>query len=78
LKSIWQALKKIWAAWTKLMHIIGNFQARVLLTLVYGILALPFGLAMRWFGDPLRIKHVPDQWLDHPDEEMNLEWAHRQ
>ena len=77
-KSIWLTLKKIWAAWTKLAHIIGNFQARVLLTLVYAIIVLPFGLAVKWFGDPMRIKKLPDNWLEHPEENMTMEWAHRQ
>jgi len=78
LNSIWQALKKFWAAWTRLMHVIGNFQARVLLTIMYAILVLPFGLATRWFGDPLRIKKSPTEWLAHPEEDMTMEWAHRQ
>jgi hypothetical protein len=27
LKSVWQGLKRLWAAWTRLAHKIGNFQA---------------------------------------------------
>jgi hypothetical protein len=77
-KTIWNALKRFWAGWTKVAHIIGNFQARVLLTIMYAILVLPFGLAVRLFGDPLRMKTPPDQWLDHAEEKMDLEWAHRQ
>jgi len=60
------------------MHIIGNFQARVILTLIYAIIALPFGLAVRLFADPLRIKKPSPTWLDRTDEEMTMEWAHRQ
>jgi len=71
-------MKQIWAAWSKLMHIIGNFQARVILTIMYAILVLPFGVATRLFGDPLRIKTMPTGWLDHPEEPMTTEWAHRQ
>lgn len=77
-QSMWQAIKRGWAIWTKIAHKIGNFQARVLLTLMYAILVLPFGVAVRLFGDPLRIKKYPDAWLDHPDEPLNLEWARRQ
>jgi hypothetical protein len=73
-----QTLKRIWAAWKKIAHTIGNFQARVLLTIFYGVLVFPFGMAARLFSDPLRIKQLPKQWLDRPDEPCDLEWARRQ
>ena len=73
-----QALRRIWRTWTHLVHIVGNFQARVLLTIVYAVIVLPFGLAMRLFSDPLRTKKRPIEWLDHPEEAQDLEWAHRQ
>ena len=77
-KNIAQGLRSVWQAWTRLMHLIGNFQARVLLTIIYAIVVLPFGLIMRLFSDPLRIKTRPTQWLDHPSEAQDIEWAHRQ
>ena len=77
-KSMWQAIKRGWAVWTKIAHKIGNFQARVLLTIMYAILVMPFGLMVRLFGDPLRIKTRPETWLDHPKEAYDLEWARRQ
>ena len=74
----WSTYKRAWQAWKDLAHKIGNFQARIILSIVYGILVLPFGLAARWFSDPLRIKKKPEQWLDHPDEAYDLEWARKQ
>jgi len=71
-------LKRAWQAWKKLAHKIGDFQARVLLTIFYGVLVLPFGLAARLFSDPLRIKQLPTKWLDHPDEPCDLQWARKQ
>jgi hypothetical protein len=71
-------LKRAWQAWKDLAHKIGNFQARVLLTIFYGVLVLPFGLAARLFSDPLRIKQLPTKWLDHPDESYDLQWARKQ
>jgi hypothetical protein len=50
----------------------------VLLTVFYGVLVLPFGLAARLFSDPLRIKKSPTEWLDHPDEAYGLDWARKQ
>jgi len=75
---MWDLLKRAWAGWKKIAHKIGNFQARVLLTVFYGVLVLPFGLAARWFSDPLRIKKLPTAWLDHPNEACDLEWARKQ
>lgn len=71
-------LKKAWQAWKRIAHKIGNFQARVLLTVFYGLLMFPFGIAARWFSDPLRIKRPPQQWLDHPNETCDLQWARKQ
>jgi len=70
--------KRAWQAWTKIAHSIGNFQARVLLTIFYAVLVFPFGMAVRLFCDPLRIKHLPQQWRDHPNETCDLEWAGKQ
>jgi len=50
----------------------------VFLTIFYTVIVLPFGLATRWFADPLRIKRRPAQWLDHPAEVYDLPWARRQ
>ena len=71
-------LKRAWEAWKRLAHKIGNFQARVLLTIFYGVLLLPFGVAARLFSDPLRIKKRPSEWLDHPAEATDFQWARRQ
>ena len=75
---LWNGLKSFWAAWTHLAKNIGNFQARVLLTVLYAVVLLPFGLIVRLFADPLRIKKRPTEWLEHSDEAMNLQWAKRQ
>jgi hypothetical protein len=78
LNNLWQALKPVWAAWTRLAHKIGNLQARVLLTLLYAVFLFPFGVIVRLFSDPLRIKKRPTAWLDHPREASNLPWARKQ
>ena len=74
----WNLYKRAWQAWKDLAHKIGNFQARVILSIFYAIVVLPFGLGARWFSDPLRIKKRPEQWLDHPNEAYDLEWARKQ
>jgi hypothetical protein len=69
--------KRVWERWKKIAHAIGNFQARLLLTILYMVLVLPFGLAVRLFADPLRIRKNPGHWLDRSQETQDLEWARR-
>ena len=76
--SIWEKLKAIWKAWTRIAHIIGNFQARVLLTILYVVLVLPFGVIVRLFADPLRIKRRPEKWLAETAEAFDMQWAQKQ
>ena len=71
-------LKAVWSAWKRLAKKIGTFQARVLLTVLYVIVVLPFGLIARVFSDSLRIKHRPAKWLDHAPEDYDLIWAQKQ
>jgi len=75
---MWQLLKKAWAGWKPIAHKIGDFQARVLLTVIYAVLILPFGLVIRLFSDPLNIKKRPAHWFDHPQEPSNLQRARYQ
>jgi len=71
-------LKRAWQTWKRVARTVGTFQARVLLTIVYALLVLPFGIFMRLFSDPLRIKHPPSRWLEAPTEAQDLPWAKRQ
>jgi hypothetical protein len=70
--------RRLWEGWKRIAHAIGNFQARVLLTVIYAVLVLPFGLAVRLFADPLRIRRRPDQWLDRQDVSHDMTTARRQ
>jgi hypothetical protein len=75
---MWEQVKRLWAGWKKIAHAIGNFQARILLTVIYAVLILPFGLAVRAFSDSLHIKHRPDKWLDHPGVPKGMNEARQQ
>jgi len=57
---------------------IGDFNARMILTVIYVLVLWPIGLLARIFSDPLQIKKRPSQWLDHPEERMDMQWAKRQ
>jgi hypothetical protein len=76
--AVVQNLKALWSAWKRLAHKIGDFQARVLLTILYAIVVLPFGVAARIFSDPLNIKNRPAKWTDHTPEEYDMVWAQKQ
>jgi hypothetical protein len=76
--NIREKLKAIWKAWTRIAHIIGNFQARVLLTILYVVLVLPFGVIVRLFADPLHIKKRPEKWLAETAEAYDMQWAQKQ
>lgn len=76
--SILEKLKAAWKAWTRIAHVIGNFQARVLLTILYVVLVLPFGVIVRLFADPLRIKKRPTKWLNETQEVYDMQWAQKQ
>ena len=67
-----------WQAWKRLAHKIGNFQARVLLTIIYATVVLPFGLLVRLFSDSLLIKQRPTQWIERSPEAHDLTWARKQ
>jgi hypothetical protein len=73
-----QTLKRLWAAWKRIAHRIGDFQARVLLTVIYAVLVLPFGVMISFFSDSLHIKKRPTNWIDHPQENNDLKWARNQ
>ncbi len=78
MRGFWRGLKYLWEAWKGIARKIGTFQARVLLTILYGVLVLPFGLTVRWFSDPLCIKKRPTHWLDYTDAVSDMQWAKRQ
>jgi|TARA_Y100000814_G_scaffold61238_1_gene37952 hypothetical protein len=49
-------LKRAWQRWLRIAEVIAEFNSRVVLTLFYAIIVLPFGLVVRLFADPLAIK----------------------
>lgn len=75
-------LKRAWRSWKRIAKRVGNLQARILLTIFYAVVMFPFGIAVRLWFDPLRIKQRPNRWLDHSpnhsEETRDLRWAQRQ
>lgn len=50
------SLRALWARWKVVARGIGNFQARVILTLFYFVVVPPFALLLRLRRDPLRLR----------------------
>lgn len=73
-------LQIIWKAWKKIGQTIGDFIARIVLSLFYFTLFVPFALGLRLFGDPLTIKskRVASWWLGRGSHDLSLEDARRQ
>lgn len=59
---------------------VGNFQARVLLTIFYLLLVGPIGLFLRWRNDPLKLRFQErtSYWLERETRDLTLEDARRQ
>lgn len=51
-------LRRLWEGWKAFAHSLGDFQARVLLTVFYFTVLSPYGLVMSAFGNALRIRPV--------------------
>lgn len=49
-------MKRLWEGWKRVAKKIGDFQARVILTVLYFIIIAPFALIVRWGADPLALK----------------------
>ncbi|MGB7293026.1 MAG: hypothetical protein WBD99_12710 [Thermodesulfobacteriota bacterium] len=73
-------IRRFWVWWKRVARIIGDFNARVILTLFYFIFLAPFALAIRFLTDPLAIKSKSaPSWGSKPEaEETLMEQARRQ
>ncbi|MBI4246541.1 MAG: hypothetical protein HY728_10005 [Candidatus Rokubacteria bacterium] len=74
------ALRRFWDGWKRVGRKIGDFQARVLLTIVYFMAIAPFALVVRWATDPLALKTTTARgWQLRPAAPpLTLERARRQ
>lgn len=49
-------MKSFWEKWQRVARRIGDFQARVILTVLYFVIIGPFALIVRGVADPLSLK----------------------
>lgn len=50
------ALKPVYVVWIRFAEILGWINTRIILTLIFFLIFLPFGLVMRIFNDPMSRK----------------------
>lgn len=72
-------LKKFWEVWKAFGHFIGNLLARIVLSIFYFSVFVPFGLGVKFFSDPLDIKAVTTpHWKSRTTGDQKLEDMLRQ
>jgi hypothetical protein len=60
-------VRRLWQAWKRVAQKLGDFQARLLLTVFYFGLVAPFALIVRSVSDPLGLKpSSPRGWRPRP------------
>ena len=74
-----ELLQRVWARWKDIAHSIGNFQARLLLSVFYVIICPIFALIVKG-KDPLQL-HTRNRgsfWSERPRDEDATTLARRQ
>jgi hypothetical protein len=55
--TLWARVgRAFWERWKSAARAIGNFQARLLLSLFYIVVITPFAIGVKLLSDPLRLK----------------------
>jgi hypothetical protein len=67
-----------WQRFNLIASIVGQVQSRIIVTLLYYTLLVPFALIARFAGDPLQKKAHTPAWLARPPVPTDLDSAHEQ
>jgi hypothetical protein len=71
-------LKAAWQLWKRVGQAIGDFIARIVLTIFYFTIFAPFGLIVRLFNDPLDMKReVQGVWIERATQDHEIQDARR-
>lgn len=70
-------LKLAWKKWRAFGQVMGDFVARIFMTVFYFTVAVPFGVGVRLLKDPLRLKSKEVAWLQRAEREETIESARR-
>ena len=70
-------LKQLWKKWRAFGQVMGDFVARIFMTVFYFTIAMPFGIGVRIFKDPLQLKSQHTTWLKRKTKADTIEDARR-
>ena len=73
-----ETLRKGWQAWKRIGQFIGDQIGRLVLTVFYFTLFMPFALIVRFLLDPLGIRPPSRaKWLERRTQDLTLEDSRR-
>ena len=73
-----EALQKFWHAWKRFGQFMGDLIGRLVLTVFYFTLFMPFGLGVRFFGDPMALRPTsPSKWLQRTSKDLTIDDTRR-
>jgi hypothetical protein len=73
-----ETLRKVWEGWKRFGQFMGDLIGRLVLTVFYFTLFMPFGLGVRFFGDPLAIRPGSrSKWVERKTNDLTLEDSRR-
>jgi len=63
-----QTLRSLWRGWLKIAHIIGTFNARVILSVFYFVVVPVFAVLVKLLRDPLGLRGGAraTYWIERP------------
>jgi hypothetical protein len=73
-------LRRWWKRWKIFATETGNYQSRMLLAFFYFVFVTPFGISIRLFGDPLRLRQFSSGsfWIERQALNEGIERAREQ
>lgn len=73
-------LRPAWEWWKVFARALGNYQGRILFAFFYFVIVTPFGIGVRLFSDPLKVKQAAraTNWLERSSMPQELETAREQ
>lgn len=70
-------LRLVWDKWRAFGHWMADVVGRVVMLVLYFTLVAPFGLGVRLFSDPLKMRALAPHWQARIDEAPSLADAGR-
>jgi len=70
-------LRQVWKRWRAFGKVMGAVVAAVFMTVFYFTVAIPFGIGVRLFGDPLGTKPAKPAWRTRQEKQRTIEDARR-